>query len=472
MNQKTTGFEKCEVDLSNTGFIQGFGCLLRVSYKTRSIVSVSKNSSEFLQKESLIGKTLTDVFGEDMESRLWNYPFKAPINESWENFKIYGQSDEFGIILEIEANTDLPKRKPRFVLFGSKTREEIINKTLTRLKEESGFERVMLYEFLPDGSGQVTAELYSGSGDNYLGLRYPATDIPAVARKLYLRNAYRYIYDATQESIPILNANNEIDTTVNLSYCFLRNVSPFHKEYLKNMGVKCALSFSLVREDRLIGMFSLHNIEPKFVSHESRLQMVQITKEFLHNLSIRESEERMQFLDGYRREVTNFIQSVNHGHERENEILGFLQLVGATGLAIKMGENWTAYGKVQITEELKSIEESITQVEAKGIFTTDCISSIYIGMESDKDFATGVLCVWYTDLSTKEKKSFLFVKPEVLQEVVWGSRVELYPGDVNPLNSFGQWKELMSMHSNPWSRQSHNAAQAILYVGLSKSFPI
>lgn len=465
-----TGFDKCEADLSNTGMIQGFGCLLKISYQSKSVISASANIEKFLGRSSLIGKKISEIFTDEIENRLWNYPFYAPIHESWNNLKIYGYSDESGILLEIEDSTDLPKRRPRFNLFGIKTREELISRTLQRLQEESGFERVMLYEFLPDGAGQVSAELYQGSGDLYLGLRYPATDIPTVARKLYLRNAYRYIYDASVEPIPILNAKNEVDSTINLSYSFLRNVSPFHAEYLKNMGVKCTLSFSLIKDANLIGMLSLQNSEPKFISQESRLQMVQVAKEYLHNLNIRDSEDRMQFLDSYRREVTAFISNVNNILEHKDEIEKFLQLVGASGLAIKSGGEWKSFGNINISEKLISLEESITNVHPKGIFSTDCISSAYVGMEEEKSQISGVMCIWYTHLTTREKITYIFVKPEVLQEVIWGSRVEFYPGNVNPINSFGQWKEMMKFHSKPWTRQAHNAAQAILYVGLSKTF--
>ena len=69
----------------------------------------------------------------------------------------------------------------------------------------TGYDRVMVYRFAADGSGSVIAEALSGRQVPYLGLRYPASDIPAQARELYLRNPTRLIADARHEGLPIVS---------------------------------------------------------------------------------------------------------------------------------------------------------------------------------------------------------------------------------------------------------------------------
>ena len=54
----------------------------------------------------------------------------------------------------------------------------------------------MFYRFHEDGHGSVDAEAKEPALEPYLGLHYPASDIPAQARQLYLKNWLRLIFDA------------------------------------------------------------------------------------------------------------------------------------------------------------------------------------------------------------------------------------------------------------------------------------
>jgi hypothetical protein len=52
----------------------------------------------------------------------------------------------------------------------------------------------------------------------------------------------------------------------------------------------------------------------------------------------------------------------------------------------------------------------------------------------------------------------------------FGVEVDIYKGDSNPINSFGEWKESMSFHSEPWSKNALNAAQSILYLSITNRY--
>src|ERR1700744_5084207 len=68
----------------------------------------------------------------------------------------------------------------------------------------TGFDRVMVYRFDDQGSGEVAAESLQPGIDSFLGLHYPASDIPAQARKLYLRNVFRVIADVKSVPVPLV----------------------------------------------------------------------------------------------------------------------------------------------------------------------------------------------------------------------------------------------------------------------------
>jgi hypothetical protein len=99
----------------------------------------------------------------------------------------------------------------------------------------------MVYQFAPDGSGKVMAELKRHDLESFLGLHFPASDIPAQARRLYLENTIRIISDVDAPRVPIAPDIDASGEPLDLSFAHLRSVSPIHCEYLRNMGVSAGV---------------------------------------------------------------------------------------------------------------------------------------------------------------------------------------------------------------------------------------
>lgn len=123
----------------------------------------------------------------------------------------------------------------------------------------SGFDRTMVYRFDADWHGEVIAESKGSLRSSYLGLHFPASDIPVQARALYTRQILRTIEDVNYEPVPLLALPGIDARPVDLSYCGLRSVSPIHIEYLRNMGVAASLVASLLIGDRLWGLLVCHH---------------------------------------------------------------------------------------------------------------------------------------------------------------------------------------------------------------------
>ena len=117
----------------------------------------------------------------------------------------------------------------------------------------------MVYKFNDDHSGEVIHEIKRDSvlTSSYLGLRFPATDIPLPARQLYIKNGLRYIHDVEAHDVPILDICGN-DGGVDLSNCRMRSVSKPHIIYLRNMGVRASLSIAIVVDGKLWGLFAYH----------------------------------------------------------------------------------------------------------------------------------------------------------------------------------------------------------------------
>jgi light-regulated signal transduction histidine kinase (bacteriophytochrome) len=111
----------------------------------------------------------------------------------------------------------------------------------------------MVYRFSADGSGEVVAEACRSGIGSFMGLHYPASDIPQQARILYKRNLLRTITDVNAAPVNITPQLDEAGKPLDLSLSMLRSVSPIHIEYLKNMGVAASLSISIIVEGELWG---------------------------------------------------------------------------------------------------------------------------------------------------------------------------------------------------------------------------
>jgi light-regulated signal transduction histidine kinase (bacteriophytochrome) len=143
--------------------------------------------------------------------------------------------------------------------------------TAARLvRQMLGYDRVMVYRFHPDDSGEVIAEDKLGSLEAYKGLRYPAADIPQQARALFRRNRFRVIADIGADAVPIIPALGPDDAPLDLSMSMLRAHSPMHLTYMRNMGVGASLTIAIVRHERLWGMISCHHGAPRLPAYSLR----------------------------------------------------------------------------------------------------------------------------------------------------------------------------------------------------------
>ena len=122
----------------------------------------------------------------------------------------------------------------------------------------TGFDRAMIYRFHEDGVGEVVAEAARSPANPFLGLHYPASDIPVQARALYLRSPFRVIADVHAQTSAIL-PQTVSTAPLDLSLAVTRAVSPVHLEYLRNRGVGASLSISIIVEGRLWGLIACHH---------------------------------------------------------------------------------------------------------------------------------------------------------------------------------------------------------------------
>ncbi|AEE44923.1 SpoIIE family protein phosphatase [Cellulomonas fimi] len=142
---------------------------------------------------------------------------------------------------------------------------EMYDITAREVRALTGFDRVMVYRFDAEYNGEVVAEARRDDLNAFLGLHYPASDIPPQARALYEKNWVRLISDVAYTPARIVpGIDGRTGLPLDLTHAVLRSVSPIHCEYLGNMGVAASMSISLLRDGRLWGLIACHHYAGPF----------------------------------------------------------------------------------------------------------------------------------------------------------------------------------------------------------------
>lgn len=317
--QSSLNISSCDTEpIHLLGKIQSHGCLLAFKKKTFLLTHASTNAHSFFSDIPKLSFThLQNIFGADFfkyvqdlcKKQFYNelYPHKVIVNN--QSFRCYIADTEENIIVEIEE--DINQGETEFV-FINKFNEiasairnapsfDVLSATVVHtMKQHFGFDRVMMYVFDELNDGLVVAEEKEFGLDSFLGLKYPAADIPKQARTLYLTNISRAVNDINDEGLAIdcfLPEVHELD----LSYSVFRSVSPIHIQYLQNMGVTATHAISLVIQNKLWGMILFHNYNsPKYLDFNNHL-LAQIlamnTAQAIELLEIKNGKENSNQID-------------------------------------------------------------------------------------------------------------------------------------------------------------------------------
>ncbi len=289
---------KFEVSLDNChkepihipGSIQPHGYLLVVDPQTLKVCYFSENILALLntQKERLLGSHISDVFAANTADIIEKNkaerdfhtinPLTIEIKGKSDDTSIKGaisRNDEY-LLIELEFNKkkehssfdpmNYLMKQSLHLIADSKELSSSYDTAVKEVRNLTGFDRVMLYQFDHEYNGQVVAEAKKDELNSFLHQHFPESDIPKQARALYLRNPIRLLADVDAEVSPIYPQDKPVD----LSTCIIRSVSPIHCQYLRNMGVKASMSISIIIAGKLWGLIACHHYSSHVVPFEAR----------------------------------------------------------------------------------------------------------------------------------------------------------------------------------------------------------
>jgi light-regulated signal transduction histidine kinase (bacteriophytochrome) len=261
----------------------------------------------------------------------------------------------------------------------------------------TGYDRVMVYRFAADGSGEVVAEACKPGIGRFQGLHYPASDIPAQARVLYTRNLLRVIADINATPVPIVPQLDEMGEPLDLSLSLLRSVSPIHIEYLRNMGVDASMSISIIVDGKLWGLFACHHYAPRHPSFERRSTSELFAQMFSMRLESRERQQTVEF-ERRARDISDQLLGAVASDEtllRDPDWLADIltNAIPADGVGVWLNGSYAFSGITPPTDDFRRIVRALNATAAGKVFATDHIGSLVVDAELFADSAAGLLAI-------------------------------------------------------------------------------
>jgi chemotaxis family two-component system sensor kinase Cph1 len=346
-----------------------------------------------------------------------------------------------------------------------KTVESLLQLAVEQLRELTGYDRVMAYRFRQDDSGEVVAEARLDSLVPYLGQRYPASDIPAQARRLYKLNTLRIIADINYRAVPVLADASA--PPVDMSHSVLRSVSPVHVEYLQNMGVAGSMSVSILVNGRLWGMLACHHMSAKHVPYAIRTScdvMAQVLAATAQGLEANAHAAKLDRAGMARNALLQTLfEEDNLAAALAQHADDLLRVFNAGGLVLAQ------HGKLQTHGDIPSALASII------VSSLPQHSDAMIERASRDEWPESLresLGKWVGLLGLSFNPAgngwLLILRVEQIEDVRWGGKPEkaLVSGPLGtrltPRGSFDAWVETTRGCSEPWDRISLDTATLML----------
>lgn len=457
------------------GSIQPHGALLGVDPDTLRIMLASDNGSEVLGSDvPLLGRRLSEIAGVEFESALTSMledrhaanPLTMRTDAGVFDAIVHPAAGL--VIVELEPRLRLPLQQLASALYAISHRLSGIAdiaalqaETARELRALTGFDRVMVYRFHADDHGEVVAEDRAEDMEPYEGLHFPASDIPAQARRLYITKLSRAIVGTSGAASTVLSVGGEYEpAALDLSAAELRSVSPHHLEFMRNMGQESTVSFSMVTDGVLTGMITCAHRSTHRLPFIQRRGIEVLANQVALQLRALEQVARLSRQVQLRTTRADLLAEVG----ATDDIAGTLvrgrvtvrDLISCDGAAVRVNARTRVVGATPPTAELEALHALLESRTTGPLLASDALGFEHPHIAEQAPSVTGVLMVPLGGAGDY----LAFFRNEVLLNVDWlgdqTSANRLTP--LSPRTSFSSWTDSVSGTAPSWGDLVEEAA--------------
>jgi chemotaxis family two-component system sensor kinase Cph1 len=485
------GFTNCDREpIHLPGAIQPHGFLLCLDEHSRRIVQVSANTGHLIGRaaEDLLHGGLDQLLGADQLAevnallpaltatpRLLGARLDGVVGQPFYKIGLHRYDGLLWLEFEPVTETVTPPLDLGFLnaalgdMLAAETVLEFCRHAVDQVRAITGFDRVAIYRFAADESGEIIAEATRADLAPWLGLHYPASDIPQQARVMYLKNWLRFIPDARYVPVPLVPVcNPATGRPPDMTYAGLRSVSPVHLEYLHNLGSGATMTISLIRHGQLWGMVTCHHLTPRLVSYELRELCQFIGKTFSALLPGKEHQDAAAYQLGIRERQAQLLEYVS---QAADPVAGLHQysptvaeVFACDGAAICFEGEVVLLGATPTLAQVQDVLGWLDQHAPRDVFATDNYAALHPAGLALRETASGILAAALTE---SPGNYLLWFRSEVVRTVTWAGQHEKTPTLVDghvflsPRQSFEAWKQLVEHTALPWQPAEIQAAHDI-----------
>ncbi|NEW86529.1 GAF domain-containing protein [Rhodopseudomonas sp. WA056] len=481
----TADLSNCELEeIHLAGSIQPHGALLVVSEPDHRIIQASANAAEFLNISRVVGVPLAEIDGDlllkilpHLDPTVEGMPIavRCRLGRPAADFDgLIHRPPQGGLVIELERagppvdlTGTLAPALERIRTAGSLG--ALCDAAALLFQQHTGYDRVMVYRFDEQGHGEVFSERHVPGLESYLGNRYPASDIPQMARRLYERQRVRVLVDVGYQPVPIEPRLSPLTgRDLDMSGCFLRSMSPIHLQYLKNMGVRATLVVSLVVGGKLWGLIACHHYLPRFIHFELRAICELLAEAMATRITALESFAQSQSELFVQRLEQRMIESITREGDWRAAIFdttqSILQPLRAAGCALVYEDQVRTIGEVPSTQDVRQIAAWFDRQPRAAVASTASLGLDAPQFAHLTRAASGVMAA---PISDHRGEFLMWFRPERVHTVTWGGNPEKpftigdSPADLSPRRSFAQWHQVVEGTSDPWTAADLAAARTI-----------
>ncbi|XP_057847047.2 phytochrome isoform X2 [Cryptomeria japonica] len=502
--------------------LQPFGCMLAIDEKTFAVIAYSENAPEMLtasphvvpsvEKQASVGMGIDarTIFTPSSAAALQKSAALGDVNllnpvlvhckNSGKPFYAILHRVDMGLVIDFEpvkashvpmnAAGALQSYKlaanaiSRLQNMASGDIGKLCDMVVQEIHELTGYDRVMAYKFHDDDHGEVISELRRSDLEPYLGLHYPATDLPQASRFLFMKNKVRMICDCQATPVKVVE-DKRLPRELVLCGSTLRAPHGCHAEYMSNMGsvasLVIAVTINAKEEDgdtdgqqqqqkgrRLWGLVVCHHTSPRFVPFPMRYAC-----EFLMQVFAIQLNKEVELADQLREKhilrtqtllCDMLLRDAPMGIIREKP--NIMDLVRCDGAAFYYCKNIWLLGTTPTEDQLLDIVEWISQhhIDSTGLCTDSLTEAGYPGAALLADAVCGMAAV-----RINSEDLLFWFRSHTAREIKWGGAVHSASDrddgkKMHPRNSFKAFIDVVKKRSLPWEDVEMDAIHSLQLI--------
>lgn len=335
------------------------------------------------------------------------------------------------------------------------------------LKALLSFDKVLIYHFRSDGHGDVVAEVREEGMDDYLGLRFPATDVPVQVREVFMENSLRIIQNVQSRPVKVHALSDQ--PVLDMTQCLLKGIAPIHQEYVQAMKLATSISYAIKSQGKLWGLLCFHHRTPKELCYQERVLLGVVGQLIEIVLVEQKNEKKAEFYSQVTPILFRFADQFAKTDTDLTEIFielsdNLFKLFAIEGCCISYDKRLKLKGK---TPEIFFVNELITWLSTgvlkDGFFATDSLLEHYPAAKKYVVSASGIIAL---NIGPDPKDMIIWFRPEQITDVLWCGNPDKTlaideKGHLQPHHSFALWREIVSGKSYRWQSHEIFAAKQI-----------